>query len=113
MSWTVEFHKAAFAELKAQPLDIQTKLSRLLKIATEGGFGKLPPKSTKHLADDLWEFRLKGKDGIARALYITRQGQRLVIVRIFTKKSQKTPPREIRLAQERSGDISDHHQDKK
>jgi phage-related protein len=42
--------------------------------------------------------RLKGRDGIARALYVTVTGQRVVIVRAFIKKTDKTPRREIDLA---------------
>jgi phage-related protein len=41
---------------------------------------------------------MKGKDGISRAIYITARGQRVVVVRVFVKKTQKTPNREIELA---------------
>jgi phage-related protein len=53
----------------------------------------------------LWEFRLRGRDGIARAFYVTRSGQRILILRLFTKKTQKTPGREIKLALARAGEI--------
>ncbi|MGK7913476.1 MAG: type II toxin-antitoxin system RelE/ParE family toxin [Synechococcus sp.] len=46
----------------------------------------------------VWEIRLKGRDGIARALYVTAKSERVVIVRTFVKKTQKTPRREIELA---------------
>ncbi len=49
---------------------------------------------------------MKGKDGIARALYVTASDQRVVIVRVFTKKTQKTPRREIRLALERAKEVT-------
>jgi phage-related protein len=55
----------------------------------------------KHLRDKLWEMRLKGKDGIARAIYFAATGRRLVVVRAFVKTTQKTPKREIDLALER------------
>ena len=42
--------------------------------------------------------RLKGRSGIARALTVTATGQRMVVVRVFVKKTQKTPQREIALA---------------
>jgi phage-related protein len=50
--------------------------------------------------------RLKGRDGISRALYITASGRRVVVVRIFVKKSQKTPNREIELALNRAKELS-------
>jgi phage-related protein len=42
--------------------------------------------------------RLKGRSGISRALYVTAAGRRMVIVRVFVKKTEKTPRREIELA---------------
>jgi phage-related protein len=59
----------------------------------------------KHLQGRVWEMRLQGRDGIARALYVTVIGQRVVVVRVFVKKTQKTPRREIELALERAKEI--------
>jgi phage-related protein len=39
--------------------------------------------------------RVKGNDGFARAIYVTAAGRRVVVVRVFVKKAQKTPRREI------------------
>jgi phage-related protein len=54
------------------------------------------------LEGDLWEIRLIGRDGIARAIYITATGKRVVVLRVFIKKMQKTPRHEIALALERA-----------
>ena len=54
----------------------------------------------------MWELRRKGKDGIARAFYVTASGQRVVVVRVFTKKSQQTPVREIKLARKRAKEVT-------
>jgi len=105
MPWTVTFHESAKAEADAQPEEIQARLRRIGELVQAHGFEKLPRKLRKHLREDLWEFRLMGKNRIARALYVTRTGQRMVIVRVFTKKTQKTPPREIRLALQRAEEI--------
>lgn len=59
----------------------------------------------KHLDGSLWEIRVSGKSGIARALYVTVIGKRVVILRVFMKKTQKTPRREIELARQRAKDI--------
>ncbi len=48
---------------------------------------------------------MRGKDGIARALYVTVAGQRVVVVRVFAKKTQKTPRREIELALARAKEV--------
>lgn len=49
--------------------------------------------------------RLKGRDGIARSLYVTASGQRVVVLRTFVKKTQKAPRREIALALERAKEV--------
>lgn len=49
--------------------------------------------------------RLKGRDGIARALYVTVTGKRVVVVRAFVKKTQRTPRNEIDLALRRAKEI--------
>jgi phage-related protein len=60
----------------------------------------------KHLEGKLWELRLTGRDGIARALYITAIGRRVVVVRAFVKKTQRTPRAEIELALRRAKEIT-------
>jgi phage-related protein len=59
----------------------------------------------KSVGDKLWEMRVTGRDGIARAIYVTATGQRLVIVRIFVKNTQKIPQRELELARQRAKEI--------
>lgn len=49
--------------------------------------------------------RMKGGGGISRALYITALGKRVVILRVFVKKTEKTPRREIELALSRAKSI--------
>jgi phage-related protein len=49
---------------------------------------------------------LSGRDGIARALYVTAFGRRIVAVRAFRKKTQKTPRSEIELALLRAKEIA-------
>jgi phage-related protein len=48
---------------------------------------------------------MKGKSGIARPIYVTATGKRIVIVHVFTKKMQKTPRREIITALKRAKEI--------
>ena len=60
----------------------------------------------KHLQGPLWEMRMRGRDGIARALYVAAVRRRVVVVRVFVKKTQKTPAGEIDLALKRAREIS-------
>ena len=59
----------------------------------------------KPIEGRLWEMRLKGRSGTSRALYVTAVGRRVVIVRVFVKKTEKTPRREIELALARAKSI--------
>jgi len=60
----------------------------------------------KHLEGRLREIRISGQGGIARAVYVTAIGKRVVIVRVFVKKTQKTPRREIELALKRAEEVT-------
>jgi len=74
-------------------------------VIEESGLSNLPRDWVKSLGDRLWELRITGRDGIARAIYVTATGQRVVIVRIFIKKTQKTPQRELELARRRAKEV--------
>jgi phage-related protein len=106
MAWTISFHEAARREYLDLPVDLQARLERVAALMEPHGLEHLPGKFARHIEGRLWEFRLKGKDGIARALYVTVSGRRIVIVRVFIKKTQKTPRREIKLALERAEEIA-------
>lgn len=107
MAWTVIFlDETVEAEMEAQPGDIRARFDKMREIVVEHGPVRLPPKWVKHIDGELWELRMKGRDGIARAFYAAVTGKRLVILRVFTKKSQKTPPREIKLAKKRAEEIA-------
>lgn len=103
--WKVEFLPKALEEEADLPPDMQARLGHIVDVISEGGLLRLPPGWAKSLGNKLWELRITGKDGIARAIYITTQEQRLVIVRIFVKKTQKTPPHEIALARQRAKEV--------
>ncbi len=59
----------------------------------------------KHLIGKLWEIRLKGRDGIARSIYVAASGRRVVVLRTFVKKTQETPRRENEIAQARMKEV--------
>jgi phage-related protein len=48
---------------------------------------------------------MKGRDGIGRAAYVTASGQRVVVVHVFAKKTQKTARREIEIALKRATEV--------
>ncbi len=104
--WTVEpLNDTVRAELESLPDDMLARLRRIIELIQTHGLQRVHGPYIKHLEGRLWEIRLKGKDGIARAIYVTASGERVVVVRAFVKKTQKTPPREIRLALQRARDV--------
>ena len=106
MPWTVVTLNAAVDnEIAALPADMRARLVRLTELIERIGFEALPRNSVKHLEDRLWELRITGRDGISRAIYVTATGRRVVILRVFIKKTQKTPPRELELARQRAKEV--------
>lgn len=93
------------SELRALPLPMAARLAQIIELIETKGLEQLPRSLSRHLEDKLWELRIRDRDGIARAIYVTMTGKRVVIVRVFVKKSQKTPPQELRLARQRVRDI--------
>ena len=62
--------------------------------------------AVKHLEGKLWELRIMGRDGISRAIYVAATGRRVVVVRVFIKKTQRTPNADIALALQRMKEIA-------
>jgi phage-related protein len=107
MKWRVEFlDDGVLAELEALPQDIQARFLRITRLIEAEGVHKLREPYVKHLEGPVWEMRMKGRDGIARAAYVTASGQRVVVVHVFVKKTQKTPRREIEMALRRAKEVT-------
>jgi phage-related protein len=66
------------AELEAQPADIRARFLRITRLIEAEGIHKPREPYVKHLEGPVWEMRMKGRDGIARAAYVTASGQRVV-----------------------------------
>lgn len=60
---------------------------------------------TKALGQGLFELRLKGAEGIARVFFCTLVGRRIVMLHSFVKRSNKTPRRELEIAESRLKEI--------
>jgi hypothetical protein len=93
------------AELNALPADQIARFLRIGDLIQALGLERVGEPHVKHIEGPLWEMRLKGRDGISRALYVVARPKRVVVVRVFVKKTQKTPRREIELALKRAEDV--------
>lgn len=104
--WTVSFVNDEVAEeLVRQPDDVRAKFRRIARLIESAGLERVHEPYVKHLEGKLWEIRLIGRDGIARAIYVTANVKRVVVLRVFTKKTEKTPRNEIELALRRVREV--------
>jgi phage-related protein len=103
LSWTVvTLNETVEAEVEALPEDMRARLARIALLIEQKGLERVGEPHVKHVEGRLWEMRMKGRSGISRALYVTATDQRIVILRVFIKKTEKTPRHEIDLALSRA-----------
>lgn len=100
-AWTVEVHPLAESELKALPADMQARFLHIAELLEAFGPQKLGMPHIRPLEGKLWEMRMSGRDGIARAIYAAVHGRRLLVLHTFVKKTQATPRAAIEIARKR------------
>ncbi len=89
--------------INALDVKMRAKMYGLLSILQEKGNSLREPYS-KHLDDGIFELRCKVGSNITRVLYFFYYERKIILTNGFVKKTQKTPPEEIRLAKERRAD---------
>ena len=95
--FSVVYHPEAREEATALPVKIRVKFDRLIgKLEYDARLLREP--DTKPLGDGLFEIRTMGTD-------IYHKGNTIIMLRVFIKKSQKTPAKEIDLAKKRLAEV--------
>ncbi len=84
---------------------MRASFERIVRLIETNGLERVREPYVRHLERELWEMRLRGRAGIARAIYLAASGRRIVVVRVFVKKTEKTPRREIELARQRAKEL--------
>lgn len=84
---------------------MRARFQQIAALIREFGPQAMREPHVKHVRGPLWEIRMRGRDGISRALYVTASRQRVVVVRVFVKKTRKAPNEEIELALKRAKEI--------
>ena len=79
------------------PLKMRAKITRAISMLESGGTDLREPHS-KHLDDGIFELRAKIGSDITRVLYFFIIGRRIILTHGFIKKTDKTPPAEIKKA---------------
>jgi len=109
MQWIVDYYKDAKGNepvkefLNSLSTPANAKVMRLIEFLTERGV-LLKEPYTKQIKDKIRELRVKDKQGAIRILYFTYTGKRFILLHGFIKKTDKTPVREIEIAEKRMND---------
>lgn len=91
-------NRRAEKEVEQLAEDVRAHLEHIVDMIEQYGLERVHEPYVKHIRGKIWEMRAKGRDGIARALYVTAIGKSLYILHAFVKKTQKTPNDAIDLA---------------
>ncbi|SCY72452.1 Phage-related protein [Lachnospiraceae bacterium XBB2008] len=86
------------------------KMIGLMEILEEKGTELRLPYSCS-VGDGIFELRCKQGTNITRVLYFFFVGRRIIITNGFIKKTQKTPPNEIKTAKYRRDDWIKRHKE--
>ncbi len=105
MDWTITYYSESVQnEILALPAGL---LARYLRYADrmEVYGPDLGMPHTRAMGKGLFELRLKGAEGISRVFYCTIVGKKIVMLNQFTKKTEKTPLKELSLAMRRLKEV--------
>src|SRR3989344_6934828 len=103
-TWKVRFFQTARGDSKVknfieeQDNATETKINLSIRLLIDYGPFLKPPDIRK-LKDRLYELRIPGKTSV-RIFYTVIKGE-YYLLHAFKKKSQKTPPKELKLAVDR------------
>ena len=101
MKWTVTFHNDAVeSEILAMPDGFLARFVRYAERMEIYG-PDLGMPHTRAMGEGLFELRLKAAEGIARVFYCTVVDRKIIFLHSFIKKTDKTPPRELKVARQR------------
>ncbi len=100
------FHERVLHEIESWPVDVLADYARLVELLAEYGPSLRLPYS-RAFGDGLFELRPRGHSGIGRAFYCFLVGKRVVVLHAFSKNSQQTPDRALKLARKRMKEVSD------
>lgn len=109
MNWAITYYSESIqGDILALPAGL---LARYLRYADrmEGGLWAGSGYAS-HAGNGRRAVRIAAKSyrgGIARVLYCTMIGKRIIILHLFTKKTKKTPPKELGIARRRIKEVKD------
>jgi len=105
MSYSIHYYSASVQDvILGLPATLQARYIGLTDRMRVVG-ANLGEPHTKAMGNGLFELRLMGAEGIARVMYCTLSGRRIVMLHGFIKKTQKTPHAELEIAIRRMKEV--------
>ncbi|VAX05963.1 Toxin HigB [hydrothermal vent metagenome] len=105
MNWNIIYYSETLQEeIIALPAGIQARYIHLTRRMRIHGVNLGMPH-TKPMKDGLFELRMKSKEDIGRVFYCTLINKQIVMLHCFIKKTQKTPPSDLKLAISRMKEV--------
>ena len=109
VNWTVENYQDQHGRIPVddylsglRPKDYARLLRAVELLVDYGPNLKMP--HARHLQGKLWELRVDGRPNSYRVLYAALPGGVFLLLHAFAKKTDKTPEREIAIAERRLED---------
>ena len=75
----------------ALPADMRARFLHIAEMLESFGPQRVGLPHIRPLEDKLWEMRMQGRDGIARAEYAAIRDRCLLVLHVFVKKTKATP----------------------
>ena len=110
MDWTVESYIDARGRVPVEdfldqlPLADRARIVQTVGLLEEFGL-QIGTPYVKHLQDKLWELRVPVGRNAYRVIYMAYTGRRFILLHAFLKKTQKTPKKELEIAERRLTDF--------
>jgi phage-related protein len=105
MNWNVSFFNEKVSKTTlAFPKGILANFLHIVEMIEQFG-PSLGMPYTKAFGKGLFEIRAKGKEGIGRSFFCTVKGNKVVILHSFIKKTNKTPKKDLDVAQKRMKEV--------
>lgn len=110
MEWKIEFYrdkndKEPVKEfLNGLSIPVRAKVVKLFNRLSEYGV-LLKEPYTRQVKGKIRELRIKDSQGAIRVLYFTYTGKRFILLHGFIKKTEKTPVKDVELAEKRMNDF--------
>lgn len=105
MQWTITYYNEKVTNwIDKMPIRMRAYYARVTERIIKMG-PNLGMPFTRMLEKDLFELRLKTKEGISRIFYCTVKQRKVVILHGFIKKNQKTPNKELKIARQRMKEV--------